>query len=69
MIINKKAALFQGGERTNHIVGSLSFVLPALAASVRLSDSVLGCGGVRSGPVVGATESKTGEFLLFFCYS
>jgi hypothetical protein len=44
-----------------YIVGSLSLVLPALAASVRLSDFLLGRGGVMLGPVVGATEFDAGE--------
>lgn len=45
----------------HYIVGSLSLVLPALAASVRLSDFLLGRGGVILGPTVGATEFDAGE--------
>jgi hypothetical protein len=55
---NKKAA--QPGGRY-YIVGSLSLVLPALAASVRLSDFLFGLGGAMPGPIVGATEFDAGE--------
>jgi len=61
----KKAAHYRAA--VNHIVGSLSLVFPIfLAASARFSDSFLGNGGVRLGPVVGLTEFEAGELSLSF---
>ena len=44
----------------------LPLTLTFFGASARFSDSFLGSGGVRLGPVVGATEFAAGELTLSF---